>query len=178
MIATTQRMYLRELGYQDAEFIVELLNDPDWLTNIGDRGVQTTEDAKAYLDRTYLKMYREYGFGMWLCIRRTDGAKLGCCGIVKRPELEQGDLGFAFLPQFRGQGYAREAALVSQQLAVERFNMTSLQAILLPTNAPSRRLLEHLGFKEIGSYQFPDDPVKLLLMEWQFIPQKTKEAAN
>ena len=42
-----------------------------------------------------MKMYAERGFGLWLVERKTDGEPLGLCGLVKREQLQDVDLGFA-----------------------------------------------------------------------------------
>ena len=48
-ILETERLCLRELDLNDAEFIIKLLNTPNWLAYIGDKNVRTTEEAKRYL---------------------------------------------------------------------------------------------------------------------------------
>ena len=165
MLFQTSRLRLRPLTYEDSPFLIELLNDPAWLQNIGDRHVHTEADARAYLDRTYLKMYREHGFGMWLCERLSDGTAVGSCGIVKRDELPCPDLGFAFLEAYRGKGYAHEAAQACLKIARDDYGADRLRAIVLPTNQPSIRLLRKLEFKKIGTFQFPDDSDILDVME-------------
>lgn len=145
--ATTERLVLRELTSDDADaaFIVELLNDPDWLRYIGDRNVRTPEDALAYLARGPIAMYERHGFGLWLVARRADGAPLGMAGLIKRDSLPDVDIGFAFLPAYRSAGFAREAAEAVLALAWTRYALARVVAIVSPDNAPSRRLLERLG---------------------------------
>jgi RimJ/RimL family protein N-acetyltransferase len=61
--------------------------------------------------------------------------------------LEDVDIGFAFLPQFRGRGYAYESALAVMEYGKEAFGLKRLVAITSPDNYDSARLLEKLGFK-------------------------------
>jgi len=151
-VAETERLVLRELtaDHADAAFIVELLNDPDWLRYIGDRGVRTPEDALAYLARGPIAMYERHGFGLWLVARRGDGAPLGMAGLIKRDSLPDVDIGFAFLPAYRRAGFAREAAAAVLALAWSRYALRRVVAIVSPDNAPSRRLLERLGMRFEG----------------------------
>jgi RimJ/RimL family protein N-acetyltransferase len=100
----TERLELVHLTLEDAPFILELVNDPAWLRFIGDRGVRTLAQAEAYLQDGPLASYATHGFGLYLVRRKSDGAPLGMCGLLKRPSLPQPDIGFAYLPQFTGQG--------------------------------------------------------------------------
>ena len=104
LVRQTQRLDVRHLEPDDAPFMLELLNDPDWLRYIGDRGVRTTSEARTYLENGAIRSYREHGFGLYCVVRRDTGASTGICGLVRRPGLDDVDLGFAFLPAYRSLG--------------------------------------------------------------------------
>ncbi|HSD35826.1 MAG TPA: GNAT family N-acetyltransferase [Alphaproteobacteria bacterium] len=163
----TERLTLRRLTPEDADFIRMLVNDPDWLRHIGDRGVRTAADARAYIRDGPMRMYAAHGFGLYAVLRKPDGAMMGLCGIIKRDTLPDFDLGFAFLPPYRGQGYAREAAQAAIAQAREDFRLRRLLAITSLDNARSIRLLEGLGFRfERVIKQSPQDPgTRLYAME-------------
>lgn len=127
-------------------FMLALLNDPAWLRHIGDRGVRTLEGARGYLDTRIFPMYERLGFGLWMVEGKADGAPMGICGLVKRDSLEEVDLGFAFMPQFRKRGYGYESALAVRDHATGALGMKRLLAITSPANSESARLLERLGF--------------------------------
>ena len=80
----TARLTLRRLEFDDAPFLVTLLNEPSFIENIGDRGVRTIEDAHRYLREGPMAMYEKYGFGLWHVARKSDGAAVGMCGLLKR----------------------------------------------------------------------------------------------
>lgn len=145
-VLMTERLALRELEPGDAPFILSLLNDPAWLRHIGDRGVRTVQAARAYLEERMISMYARNGFGLWRVEPKEGGAAMGVCGLVKRDQLPEADLGFAFMPEYRGQGYAYEAALASRDYATGALGMPRLLAITSPANAASARLLGRLGF--------------------------------
>lgn len=105
----TPRLALSELSEQDAPLMLAVLNDADFLRNVGDRGVRTVDDARRYIVDGPIAMYRQYNFGMYK-VELKDGTAIGLCGLLRRDGLEDADIGFAFLPDYRGQGYALEAA--------------------------------------------------------------------
>ncbi|HUP87716.1 MAG TPA: GNAT family N-acetyltransferase [Longimicrobiales bacterium] len=135
MIAQTERLILRAFSADDAQSIIDLLNDPAFLEFIGDRGVRNLEDAHAYMKRVPLK-----------AVQLKDGPFIGICGLIKRDWLEDHDIGFAYLPAFRTQGYAGEAAQATIDLA-RKEGMRRLGAIVDPRNERSEKLLARLGFQ-------------------------------
>jgi len=142
----TERLTLRCLEEGDAPFILELLNDPAWLRFIGDRGVRTVEAARGYLEDRIISMYRKFGFGLWMVELKSGGKPAGICGLVKRDTLPEVDLGFAFMPEYRGLGYAYESGFAVRNHAITTLGLARLLAITSPVNADSVRLLERLGF--------------------------------
>jgi RimJ/RimL family protein N-acetyltransferase len=143
----TERLQLRRLTLDDAAFIVELLNQPSWLLYIGDKGVRTLDDACRYLNEGPLAMYERHGFGLYRVGLKGDDAPIGLCGLIKRDTLEDVDIGFAFLPQYWGQGYAYEAAAATMAHGHRVLGLPRIVAIVSPGNQASIRLLEKLGLQ-------------------------------
>lgn len=146
VIARTERLTLRRFVEDDAPFVLGMLNDEAFLRYIGDRGVRTLDDARAYLRDRTIAPYAKLGYGMYLVERQSDGAPMGMCGLVKRDTLEHADIGFAFVADARGCGYARESAQAVLEHARRDCGIDRLLAIVSPDNAPSVRLLERLDF--------------------------------
>lgn len=146
-VIATERLLLRRLTEDDAAFILELTNDPDWLRHIGDRGIRSLDDARRYVETGPMEMYARLGFGLWAVERREGGGPIGICGLIGRDWLEAPDLGVAFLPAFRGMGYAREAAAATLDHGREALGIERVLAIVSPENALSIRLLEGLGMR-------------------------------
>ena len=163
MLLTTPRLRVRHLQPTDAAFIVSLLNDEAFIRNIGDRGVRTEEDAAGYISGGPAASYARYGFGLYAVELASDGVPIGICGLLQRDQLPAPDIGFAFLPQYRSQGYAYEAATAVKADAHARLALKTLFAIVNPDNAPSIRLLERLGFVFERMIRLSDDgaPLKL-----------------
>lgn len=161
----TTRLRLRELHEGDAPFIVAILNDPDFLRFIGDRGVRNADEAVAYLEKGPLSSYRENGFGMYLVEQTADDAPVGICGLVRRAGLDGPDLGFAFLPAFRSLGFAHEASRAVLDHAVETLRIDRVLAIVSLGNVASIALLEKLGLQDIGTIRLQHDSEELRLYE-------------
>jgi len=86
-----------------------------------------------------------------------DGVPIGMCGLIKRDALPDIDLGFAFLPAYRGNGYAFEAAQAAIDFAWRRLGLGRVVAITAPDNDDSVRLLERLGFRFERMLRLSDD---------------------
>ncbi len=163
----TERLVLREPATADAAFFARLLNDADWLRYIGDRGVRTEQDAVGYVEQRLLPPFREHGFGLFVVERKTDGAALGICGLLKRATLDAPDLGFAFLPEHRGSGYAAEAGAAVLQDARTRLGLTHILAITHPENEASARVLARLGMAHTGTTAGAAGEAALRLFAWR-----------
>ena len=150
----------------DQRFVIELLNDPDWIANIGQRNVSTREQAEAYLRDGPRGMCERLGFGLYLVERLADGAPVGMCGLIKRETLPDVDIGYAFLPAARGHGLAREAARAVLQWARQQLQLARVVAIVTPGNRPSLGLLEELGFADEGEVRLSPDDQPLRLLGW------------
>ena len=147
----TDRLRLRRLTLEDAPFILRLVNEPSWLRFIGDRGVHNLEEARQYITGGPQRLYDKYGFGLFLVERREDGLALGLCGLIKRDTLPDVDIGFAFLPEHWGQGYAREAAAETLRYAKARHGLARVVAITSLDNTASGRVLETIGMRYEGT---------------------------
>ena len=145
VVGATEQLLLHKLNSDHADFLLTVLNDPDFMRYVGDRGVRTAAQAAAYIEARIAPAYRDYGYGMYRVARKSDGAAVGICGLVRRAGLEAPDLGFAFLPAFRGRGFAAESAARVLQLARTDFGIKRVLAIVAPDNEPSVALLERLG---------------------------------
>jgi RimJ/RimL family protein N-acetyltransferase len=162
-IIETERLGLREFEYTDSYFIIELLNSAGWLKYIGDRNVKTEEQAINYLQNGPIKSYSENGFGLSMVERKEDKNPIGMCGIIFRDELENPDIGFAFLPEFMGYGYAFEIANATMLYAINILKIHKISAITVAENSKSIKLIEKIGLKYIKKFCFPDKGEELLL---------------
>lgn len=155
----TGRLSLRRFEIDDAPCVVELLNQPSFIRNIGDRGVRNDADARRYLRDGPMAMYDKFGFGLWRASRRADGAFVGMCGLLKRDILPDVDVGYAFLPEHWGQGYASEVAGACLELGARRFGLKRIIGVVSEHNVASIRVLEKIGMRFDRMYPMhPDEP--------------------
>ena len=167
IILETERLILREVVAADANFMQELVNDPNWITYIGQRNVFSLADATEFIRTRFEETYRSKGIGLWLVEQKSTGVSIGICGLVDRPALDDIDLGYAFLPRFRSSGFAFEAAQACLTFGREKLQLTRIVAITSPENKPSCSLLEKLGFHAEGLMTLPDeqDALQLFALE-------------
>jgi ribosomal-protein-alanine N-acetyltransferase len=92
-------------------------------------------------------MYARRGFGLYLVELKATGEPIGICGLIKREALEDVDLGYALLEEFRGKGYAFESASAVLELGRRTFELSRIVAISSKENQSSARLLGKLGFR-------------------------------
>lgn len=161
----TERLLLRPLTDDDAPFIIELLNEPAFIRNIGDRKVRTIEDAVRYIDNGPRASLRKHGYGMLRVNLRDSGTPIGLCGLIRRETLPDVDLGFAYLTQHHRKGYAVEAARAMLQQARSEHAIGRVLAITLPDNIGSIRVLQSVGFVAAGTVRIGDDAELLNLYE-------------
>ena len=163
-ILETARLILRQFSLDDDDFILELLNEPSFIQNIGDRGVRTLEDARSYIKRVPIASYEQNGFGLYIVEPKESGEPIGMCGLIKRAELEDVDIGYAFLPKYWSRGYAVESALAVKEYAREVIGLKRLVAITDPENQGSIRVLEKIGLKFEKMVRLSEDDIELKLL--------------
>lgn len=165
-VMETDRLILRRLNTDDAPFILELVNDPDWLRYIGDKGVRNLDDARAYIENGPMAMYARVGFGLFRVELKAGGTPIGMCGLIKRETLPDIDVGFAFLPQFRANGYGREAARATLDYGRNVVGLKRIIAITSPDNDASGRLLEAVGLRFERSFDISAEDRNVRLYAW------------
>lgn len=168
IILETERLLLRHLNDDDAEFMLELLNDPSFIQNIGDRKIRALDGAKAYIHNGPVASYAKNGFGLYLVQLKETGESIGMCGLIKRDQLKDVDIGYAFLPRYWSKGYAIESALAVKEHARDGIGLKGIVAIVDPNNAGSIRVLEKLGMTFEKMVKLAADDIELKLFSVDF----------
>ena len=138
----TERLVIRPMVITDATFFLKLVNSPKWIQYIGDRNVHSLKDAQDYIQIKMIPQLERLGFGNNCVVRKQDGVIIGSCGL-----------------------YDRDFESVSKlkEMAFDEFSISVLNAITLPENEASKKLLIKLGFEFQKMVQIPNDPEKLML---------------
>ena len=168
IILETERLLLRKLTPDDADFIFELLNDPSFIQNIGDRNIRTLDDACAYIVNGPVKSYEKNGFGLYLIAVRKTNESIGMCGLIRRENLEDVDIGYALLPRHWSKGYATEAAQATKAYARDVIGLKRIVAIVDPANESSIHVLEKLGLRYEKMVRLSADDIDLKLFAIDF----------
>ena len=165
-VLETERLILRHFNLDDAPFVLTLLNEPSFLQYIGDKKVRTLDDARQYITNGPRASYERHGFGLYRVELAGSNTPIGMCGLLKRDELPDPDIGFAFLPDYWNKGFAFEAATAVLNYAREQLKLHRVLAIVNPDNDASIKLLERLGLKfervkgDVKLYALPNEPVE------------------
>jgi RimJ/RimL family protein N-acetyltransferase len=162
-VLETERLILRRFVPADAAFILELLNEPVFIQNIGDRGVRTLSDAAKYIETGPTASYERNGFGLYLVLTKEAHESIGMCGLIKRDTLQDVDLGYAFLPRYWSRGYAIESVRAVIEYAKTKLGLTRVAAIVDPSNQASIRVLEKTGFQFEKMVRLSADDIELRL---------------
>lgn len=164
LVLQTDRLTLRHLTVDDAPFIHTLLNDPSFLRFIGDRGVKTEADAARYIKRRAIRSYERYGYGLYLVAEKVDAKPVGICGLVRRDGLYDTDIGFAFITDVHGMGYATEAASAVFRYGHDELGISRIVAVTTAANSGSLAVLDKLGLVFVRTLTLPGSDEELLLL--------------
>jgi RimJ/RimL family protein N-acetyltransferase len=162
-VLESERLVLREFHLDDAEFILQLLNEPAFLRFIGDKGVRTLADARDYLLKGPIESYRRFGFGLYLASLREQDTPIGMCGLVKREGLADVDVGFALRSRYWSRGYAVEAAAAVLEYGKRTLHLGRIVAIANPDNHASIAVLEKIGLRFECMVRLSADAVEVKL---------------
>lgn len=159
IIAETERLRLRTWDFADRAEFNRLLNTPPVMRWLG--GVSSDEVANGAFDRIDIYQ-RDLGFTFWIVERKDNGALLGFCGL-KRANAPGGEkiageieIGWRLREDAWGQGYAKEAAIASLDLAFGRFAAPRVVAVTALGNLPSQGLMIRLGMSRHEELDFID----------------------
>ena len=151
----TERLILRDWREEDWEPFWEATNTPavmEWLGGVCDAGKR--QGAQERL----LGYQRDHGHTFWVIERKEDGAILGFCGLKRCNQaggpLGEMEVGWRLRQDAWGQGYAKEAALASLDLAFDRFGAEQVIALTVEPNAPSWGLMKRLGMERRADLDF------------------------
>lgn len=167
----TKRLTLRCINGEDAKFYLRLVNEPGWLTYIGDKKIYTLQQSRESIIAGPLAMQARLGFSLYICELADTAIPIGLCGLIKRDSLPDVDIGFAFLAEFCGNGYATEAAKAVVDYAFTTIGLTRLLAITTPDNRRSIQLLERLGLSFVEEVVLADSVKLVNLFECQRMPR-------
>tara|TARA_R110002167_G_scaffold27871_10_gene94578 strand:- start:615 stop:1121 length:507 start_codon:yes stop_codon:yes gene_type:complete len=156
IVIQTRRLFIELASTKDAPFFWQLMNSNNWLEFIGDRGIRSKKEAGEYIRKSLMQSYDQNGYGLYKMTLKENNVPIGICGFIKRQYLDHPDIGFALLPDYEGFGYMREAAAASLAYGSDTLGLNPVLAVTTENNVRSRRLLEKIGLRKIGTITPPE----------------------
>ncbi len=150
LICESKRLVLRTLDANDAAFVLELVNEPAFQTNIADKQIHTLDKARTFIEEGAWTNQPVDGFGQFAIELKATAEVVGICGLLYREDLDLTDVGFALLKRHWGNGFALEAAKAVMTYGERQLGLEQIAAIVAPENHSSIRVLEKLGMKAVG----------------------------
>lgn len=146
VILTSERLVLREMYRDDADHLLSMFQDPDVMTYYP--GLKNKEETEKWITWTR-ENYGKYGVGMWVVEEKGTGLFLGQCGIVlqKVEDAMEMEIGYMFLKQHWGKGYASEAARACKKYGFQTMNVPKLISLIDPANERSVSVATRIGMK-------------------------------
>jgi [ribosomal protein S5]-alanine N-acetyltransferase len=165
MVCASENLELRHLTLDDAAFMLRLLNEPSYIEFIADRKVRSLDDAKQYLEQGPLHGYAQYGLGSLLVVERSTQKPVGIHGLISRPTMPHPDLGYAFVPEAWGKGYATEGGQAVLNWARDEKALSKVCAFTALNHPKSQRVLTRLGFTFVKVMPFGDSSESVAYFE-------------
>jgi ribosomal-protein-alanine N-acetyltransferase len=147
---STPRLLLRALRPADLDDLYAYASDPEIDRYTPWRRYQSLSDAQADLD-SFLAEYERDGLGAWGIEQRASGRLIGIINLSPpHPRNRRVEMGFTIARADWGQGYATEAAQALVAFAFERLDLVRVEAVCLPANRASARVLTKIGMHYEG----------------------------
>lgn len=152
----TERLMLRKLTEEDVDNIFLLDSNPDVMKYVGVSPITKNEESAKMIENI-INQYEKNGTGRLAVIEKESNQFIGWSGIKLLTEEVNGfknvyELGYRFLPEFWGKGYATESAIASLDLGFNQLNTDKIYAYADVGNESSNRILTKLGFENKGTF--------------------------
>jgi RimJ/RimL family protein N-acetyltransferase len=141
----SEHLFFRPLTADDAEAYWPLVALPEVLRYTGEQPQASLDGVRQILLSRPIRDYSVHGFGRMACIEKSSGRLVGFSGLKYLEDLQEVDVGYRFLPDCWGKGYATESARVLMQDGIVKHGITRIIGLVQPENIGSVRVLNKLG---------------------------------
>jgi len=168
----TERLIIRDFTVEDAADVFAFNSDPEVMRYTGEKPWTSIETAIERLAN--YPDYKKYGYGRWAVELKSTQKVIGFCGPKYLEDFEETDLGYRFLKNCWGKGYATESSKVVIDYVFSEIKLAEMVAFVYPKNPNSSKVLDKCGFSFIGAVDYEGDRVfKYLLKNPHSFPLKT-----
>lgn len=155
-ILETRHLLLRPITLDDAPAYWPLVNLPDVLRYTGEDAKPSLDAVREILLTKPLRDYAVHGYGRMACIEKSSGRLVGFSGLKYLEDWQETDVGYRFLPDCWGKGYATESGLALMEQGRVEFGLDRIIGFVQPANGASARVLTKLGLAYERTFD-PDD---------------------
>ncbi len=159
VVFSSKRLLFRQFTIDDAALIHHMNNDSLVLKYVHELP-STPERALERLQNSILTHYQQYGYGRWAVQLKGSNDFIGWCGLKFRPERNETDLGYRFIPSYWGKGYATEAAIACLDYGFSHLQLNRITATAHIENTASLRIIEKCGMQYLRDEEVDCCPVK------------------
>jgi RimJ/RimL family protein N-acetyltransferase len=155
VILETPRLRLREMTWDDLDFVAAMLGDPNVMRHYPQ--VHTRGEAELWLKKM-VERYRDDGHALWLVSLRAEGQPIGQVGLLRQhvDGVDEPEIGYLVHAPYWRQGYAFEAASAVRDFAFATLHKSRVISLIRPGNIPSQRVALRLGMKPERLTKFRD----------------------
>lgn len=146
IIFETERLVVRKFNAADYDNYFSLQGNPDVMRYI--RPPRTREESDTFLRDKILAADPSDFKGFWAVEEKLSGAFTGCFVIIPIPDdPEKTQMGYSFLPEYWGKGYASEVAIRGMDYFYNETPLTELYGVTETPNIASQKVLLKAGFQ-------------------------------
>ena len=157
----TRHLLIRRFTLDDAEAYWPLVRLPEVIRYTGEHAQNTLDEVREIITARPLRDYAVHGFGRMACIEKSSGRLVGFSGLKYLDDLQEVDIGYRFLPDCWGKGYATESSRTLIDDGVCRHGLKRLIGLVQPSNLASARVLGKLGLRYERQVCVDDSDVEL-----------------
>lgn len=162
----TERLILRRFTPEDAEEYFPLMSDPEVLRYTGDKPLESVEQVREMLLNRPIRDYGVVGYGRMACIEKSSSRLIGFSGLKYLEDLKEVDVGYRFVHDAWGKGYATESARVLMDVGVREHGLKRIIGLVDKRNTGSSNVLKKLGLTFERATKIGDYPTDLDVYGW------------
>jgi ribosomal-protein-alanine N-acetyltransferase len=145
----TERLLVRHFTAEDSEHFFVLNSNEEIVRYI--RAPKTREECDAFLKEVLAANEANPAVGRWIAVDKASGVPVGSVGIIPVQNSPNMQLGYAFLPEHWGKGYATELAVAAMHYVFTKTDLHTIYAYTETPNLASQKVLLKAGFSLVGT---------------------------
>jgi len=154
----TNRLLMRDLMDEDVDDMFAMDSDADVHTFLGNKPISSLEEAQKYID-TVKKQYIQNGIGRWAVVEKESGKFIGWSGFKYITDEIGGrknfyDLGYRFIKNYWGKGYATETAVASLNHGFAKLGYNIICGMADVEHKASNTILKKIGLIKRNEFTY------------------------